>query len=176
MKIVKRVAIVLVILIAVLLVMALFIDGKYTVDQEVIINSPREQVFNYISHLKNHENYNKWSMMDPGAKMESKGQDGTVGFINSWDSEITGKGEQEIKSIKENERIDIQIRFIKPFEGIAETYMSTESIGDKTKVKWHFASEMPYPMNLMLVFMDMNDHMGKDLNESLQNLKINLEK
>jgi hypothetical protein len=34
-------------------------------------------------------------MMDPNAKMEYKGTDGTVGFISAWDSKIkyVGKGE-----------------------------------------------------------------------------------
>ncbi len=92
-------------------------------------------------------------------------QNGTVGFISSWDSEQknVGKGEQEIKNIKEGERIDYEIRFIKPFESTAPAYMITEGASNQTKVKWGFQSRMPYPMNLMMVFMDIPGMIGEDL-------------
>jgi hypothetical protein len=35
---------------------------------------------------------------------------------------------------------------------------------------------MPYPMNLMLLFMDMDGMLGKDLQQGLDNLKGVLEK
>jgi hypothetical protein len=35
---------------------------------------------------------------------------------------------------------------------------------------------MPYPMNLMLPFMNMEQMLGKDLQDGLNNLKVVLEK
>jgi hypothetical protein len=55
--------------------------------------------------------------------------------------------------------------------------MITESVSDnQTKVKWGFSGEMKYPMNLMLLFMNMEEMVGKDLATGLQNLKTKLEK
>ena len=47
---------------------------------------------------------------------------------------------------------------------------------NQTKVKWGFNGKMNYPMNLMLVLMNMDAMIGKDLATGLQNLKAVLEK
>ena len=103
---------------------------------------------------------------------------GTVGFIYAWDgNKQAGKGEQEIKQLKEGERIDMEVRFERPFKAVSETYMTTENAGGyQTKVKWVFGSKLKYPMNLMLVFMNMDKLLGKDMETSLTTLKGILEK
>ena len=65
MKIVKKILIGLAILIALVLVVALFVGKEYTAESEIIINKPKQEVFEYIKHIKNQNNYSKWNMMDP---------------------------------------------------------------------------------------------------------------
>lgn len=166
-----------VLMIAVLLIVALFTKKEYTVEREVTINKPKEEVFNYIKFQKNQDNYNKWVMVDPKAQKGYSGTDGTVGFIYAWDSKnkSLGKGEQEIKKITKGEGVNLEIRFKKPFEGVGITTMRTESVsGNKTKVKWGMAGKNPYPFNLMNLFMD--NMLGKDLEISLITLKNVIEK
>lgn len=165
-------------LIALLLIIALFTKKDYSIEREISVNKPRQDVFNYIKHLKNQAHFSKWVMIDPNLKKEFRGTDGTVGFVYAWEgNKEAGKGEQEIKKIVEGERLDVEIRFEKPFEGIAQTPFTTESISEnKTKIKWGMTSTMKYPMNLMLLFMDMDKMLGKDLEISLRNLKGILER
>jgi len=55
--------------------------------------------------------------------------------------------------------------------------MSTEAVGgNQTKVKWGFNGKMPYPMNLMLLVMNMDKMLGDQLQTGLNNLKTILEK
>lgn len=179
MKILKKILIALAIIIAIPLVIALFTRKEYSVIREVTINKPKAEVFEYVKQIKNQDQYSKWNMTDPNMKKDYKGTDGTVGFVYSWDSnnENVGKGEQEIVSIKEGEKIDMELRFIKPFEGKANAALATSSAGEnQTKVTWSFNSKMPYPMNIMLLVMNMEDMLGKDLEEGLTSLKSNLEK
>jgi hypothetical protein len=179
MKIILWILITAGIIILVILVAGLFTKKKYTVEREITINRPKNQVFSYLRLLRNQDNFSKWAKMDPAMKQEFKGTDGTVGFVSAWDSEIknVGKGEQEIVKISEGEKIDFEIRFIKPFEGEANAYMSVDSVSAaQTKVKWGFIGKMNYPMNLMLVFMNMEKMVGNDLDVGLGNLKTLLEK
>ena len=179
MRILKKILIGIAVVIALLLVTALFVKKEYTVERALTINTSKQEVFEYIKLLKNHAEFNVWSMMDPEMKTEYTGTDGTVGFKSAWDSknENVGKGEQTIAKITEGERVDFDLHFIKPFEGIAKAYMSTTaSAENQTTVKWAFESKMPYPMNLMLVFMNMDNMLGADLEKGLLNLKNNLEK
>lgn len=157
--------------------MALFVKKEYTIEREITINKPKTEVFNYVKYLKNQDNYSKWVMQDPAMNKEFRGTDGTVGFAYAWDSnkKNAGKGEQEIKNIKEGERVDIEVRFQKPFQGIATTPIITESMtANQTKVKWAMNGKSKYPLNFMNLFMD--NMLGKDLEASLDNLKTILEK
>ncbi|MDZ4758554.1 MAG: SRPBCC family protein [Bacteroidota bacterium] len=179
MKILKITLLVIVGIISLLLITALFVKKEYAIEREVTIDKPKQEVFDYVKLIKNQDNYSVWNMKDPNMKKEFKGTDGTVGFVSAWESENSevGQGEQEIKKITEGERLDMELRFKKPFEATDDAYMTTESAGDKTtKVKWGFKGKMSYPMNIMLLFMNMEDMLGNDLKAGLDNLKKEVEK
>jgi uncharacterized protein YndB with AHSA1/START domain len=165
-------------LVVLLLLLALFVKSEYAIGRTIIINKPRQEVFNYIKYLKNQDQFNKWVMMDPNLKKDFKGIDGTEGFIYAWKgNKRAGKGEQEIKRIIEGERLEVELRFEKPFEAIGHAPFVTESVdGNQTKLSWGLSSRMKYPMNIMLLFMNMDKLLGKDLDTSLGNLKTILEK
>jgi hypothetical protein len=168
-----------VLLVAVVAVLAFIAPTDFKVERSVTINKPKAEVFGYLKFLKNQNNWGPWYKKDPGMKLESRGTDGTVGFVSAWDSENdeVGAGEQEIKKIVEGERVDTQLRFKRPFESQSDAYMTTESAGeDQTKVRWGFSGSMPRPMNVMLIMMDMDKEVGKDFDEGLNNLKTILEK
>jgi hypothetical protein len=179
MKILKKIVFVLLGLLILLLVVALFVKKEYAVVREVTINKPKAEVFEYVKYLKNQDNYSVWAKMDPNMKKQYRGTDGTVGFVSAWDSKIkdVGTGEQEITKILEGERLDVELRFLKPFKSTDYAYMITQNVYDnQTKVMWGFTGKMPYPMNLMLLCMNMDKILGKDLETGLSNLKANLEK
>ena len=157
-------------LIALVLVVAAFTHKDYSVRRSIVIDKPKAEVFQYIRHLKNLDHYSKWVMADPNMKKSYRGMDGTVGFVFAWDgNQEAGKGEQEIKNIIEGERMDLEIRFERPFAGIASTPLTTEAVASgQTRVTWGMSSAMKYPMNAMLLFMNMDSLLGKDLETSLK--------
>ena len=163
-------------IIVLLLIAALFIKKDYITHREIIIHVPHQTVFDYIKQIKNQDNFNKWIMVDPEMKKGFKGTDGTVGFIYSWNgNKEAGEGEQEIKSITEGKNIETEIRFVRPFAGIAHAKMTTDSLPDnQTKVGWNTASKMKYPLNIMISFIVKM--LEKDMATSLTNLKNILEK
>jgi hypothetical protein len=165
-------------IIAALLIVALFIPNGMKATREIVINKPNAEVFNYIRHLKNHDNFSKWATMDPKMKKEFRGIDGTVGFINAWEgNKKVGKGEQEIKGIEDGKKIDFELRFEKPFKSVAKAVMTTEAADiNSTKVVWGFEGSMNYPMNVIKLFMNIEKAMGDDFATGLSNLKRILEK
>jgi hypothetical protein len=174
-----KILIVVLIIIAIPLVLAIFTKKEYHIEKMVTINRPKRTVFDYIRMLKNQDNFSVWAMMDPGMKKHFSGTDGNPGFVSGWEStnKKVGKGEQEIKKVTDGERIDYEIRFIEPFAGIASASMQTDSLSPaETRVTWQFDSRMNYPMNLMLLFMNMDKMVGNDLEKGLVNLKQVLEK
>jgi hypothetical protein len=178
MRTLKRILITLVAIILVVLIIAAFEKKNYAVERKILIEKPRAEVFSYIKLLSNQNLYSKWASLDPQMKKEFRGTDGTVGFISAWESKDkhVGKGEQEITRIKEGERIDYEIRFLKPFKSTSPAYMITDSLSEnQTLLKWGFSGKMNYPMNIMLLFMNMEESIGKDFDTGLKNLKSILE-
>ena len=178
MKILKIILIVVAVLIAIPLVVALFVKKTYSVERQITIERPKQEVFDYVRLLRNQNNFSKWATMDPAMKQDYKGTDGEAGFVSSWESDKkdVGKGEQTIAGVTEGERIDYDLHFIEPFESRSKAYLITEPVSDsQTKVTWGFTGKMNYPMNLMQLFMNMEDMIGDDLNTGLTNLKHILE-
>jgi len=163
----------------VMMIAGVFIKKEYTITRDIIIDKPVEDVFAYLKFVKNQQFFSKWWMIDPNAKKTYTGVDGSEGFIAAWDSQNkqAGKGEQEMTKLTPGERIDYEIRFEKPFKGVAYSYITTYStIPTSTKVTWVFYGVNKYPMNLMSALLKLNTMLGNDLQQSLQNLKNILEK
>lgn len=175
MKILKKILLVILILIALPFIIAIFISREYDVKRDVVVNKPKAEVFDYVKHIKNQDYYNPWNTADPNMKKNFTGTDGTVGFIYAWDgnSEV-GQGEQEITEIAEGEHINMDLRFIRPFEGVAYSYMTTKDTVGGTKVTWGMKGYSNYPMNFMNLFMEGS--LGGTFEKGLAKLKTNLEK
>jgi uncharacterized protein YndB with AHSA1/START domain len=178
MKIVKKLLIGIAGIIALIMLVAAFVKKDFAVEREVVINKPRAEVYNYLKMLKNQDNWSVWAKMDPNMKKTYRGTDGTVGFVSAWEGNSdVGSGEQEIKAMQENTRIDYELRFIKPWESTSPVYMTLEdAAAGSTKLKWAISGKMTYPTNIMMLFMDMDAALGKDFADGLNNLKALLNK
>lgn len=177
-KFLKIMALVFAGILTLILLVALIVKKEYSVEREITIAKSKQVVFDYTKFLKNQDNFSVWAKIDPKMKQEFRGTDGKAGFVSAWDSENkkAGKGEQEITKISEGERIDYEIRFLKPMKSTDNAFLAFSTINDSTtSVKWGFYGKMKYPMNLMLLFMDMDAVLGKDLEGGLKNLKVVLE-
>ncbi|MBV9988674.1 MAG: SRPBCC family protein [Chitinophagaceae bacterium] len=166
-------------LIVLLLIIGLFVRKSFTIERQATINRPVEPVFDYLKYIRNQDDFNPWSQMDPNMQKTYSGTDGTVGFVSAWESNMKrgpGKGEQEIKTIEPNKRLDVELRFLKPFRSVSPAWFVTDPVSaDKTKVSWGMYCKFNYPMNLMGVFMNFDKQMGKELDRGLGMLKNNLE-
>ncbi len=178
-KILIAVLVLIVLLIGALAVLAFIAPTELKVERTITINKPKAEIFAYVKNLKNQTAWGPWHKKDPSMKIETRGTDGTPGFVSSWNStnNDVGEGEQEIKKITEGERMDTELRFKRPFETKSDAYLITEAAGDdQTKVKWGFTSSMPRPLNIMCLVIDMDKAVGKDFEEGLASLKTIMEK
>ena len=163
-------------IIALLLFIALFIKKEHYVKREIIINAPRQKVFEYIRLLKNQDEFNDHAKAGADRKTAFKGTDGTVGYIYSWSGDKkAGEGEKEIKNIIEGQRIETEIRFVKPMRTSSIVIMETASLSDdQTQVSWSNAGTLKYPVNIFVPILEKK--LPKAMDSSLSNLKNILEK
>lgn len=179
MKIIKKILLVLIVFVVLLAIAGLFMKKDYAVEREITINQPKDSIFKFVKFVKNQDQFSVWNQKDPNMKRHYTGTDGTVGFIYGWESQDknVGVGEQELKKITEGERVDFELRFKVPMESTDNAYITTEALSPtQTKVKWGFFGKMPYPFNIMMPFMGLDEMLGKDMQTGLDNLKTVLEK
>ena len=160
-----------------LLITAFFMKREHYVNCEIIINAPRQKVFDFLKLIKNQDQFNKWATTDKeNRKEEFKGTDGTVGFIYAWSgNKDAGEGEKEIKNLIEGKRIETEIRFVRPMRVSASVTFVMESLPDnQTKVNMINTGTLKYPLNIMIPMVEKN--FPKDMDASLSTLKNILEK
>ncbi|TGL63314.1 SRPBCC family protein [Leptospira sarikeiensis] len=176
MKVLKIILYSLLGIMVLILVIAVFLSKTFKIQEEIVIDKPKQEVFNYIKILNNQVQYAKWFMLDPETEFSSKGTDGELGFIHSWKSknENVGIGEQEIIKKTEGELLGVEIRFQWPFESKDSAYTKLEPISDhQTKLISVFEGKMDYPMNLMIPIICGD--LGEDLRGNLARLKSIIE-
>lgn len=178
-KIIIALVAIVVLLVAAIAVTSFVAKTECKVEREITINKPKAEIYNYVKVLKNQNDWGPWYKKEPTMKQEFRGTDGTVGFVTHWtgQSDEVGEGEQEIKKLVENERMDTELRFIRPFESKADAFLILEPVNEsQTKVKWGFTTKFPRPMNIMFLVMDMDALIGKDFADGLSSLKTIMEK
>ncbi len=176
MKLLKRILLFILALVILVLIAALFISKEFSLSKEVVINKPKQEVFDYAKLIRNQEKYSVWVMADPNIKIAYTGTDGSVGFTSSWESKDknVGVGAQEIIEVKEGESMKVEIRFKEPMEGTNYANTTLTALSDnQTKVTTTFSGKSTYPMNIMNLFMEQ--FVGKDMQTNLNNIKKNLE-
>lgn len=173
MKILKRIGLGILAIIAILLIVALFVPNDFNYEKSITINKPIEQVWENTNSLTDLDKWSPWMEYDPNMKKELTGIDGTVGAKSSWESENehVGKGSQTITKIEAPTLFATELKFYKPYESEAQGFVKLKSEGNKTIVTWGFESDIPYPFNLMKLTMNMEEAMGKDFNFGLSKLK-----
>lgn len=164
-------------IIALIVLLALVAPKTYNVSRSITINKPISEVFDYLKYLKNQDEWSPWKKKDPNMKQEHTGTDATVGFIARWEgNKDVGTGEQEITKITENESVESQLRFYKPWKSQSDAYLTTRSVGENaTEVVWGFKGVNKMPSNIFFLFFNMDKTVGKDFEEGLRDLKQILE-
>lgn len=168
-----------IILVIVMLVVTLAVLGPkyYDVSRSKEIAKPKVEVFEFLKYLKNQQQWSPWDKKEPNMEKRFTGTDGEVGAVNYWKGKKVGEGEQEITKIVEGERMEGELRFMKPFKSTSDSYLIAEEISPKeTKVIWGFKGKNAFPMTIIALFMNIDKMVGKDFEEGLQDLKVILEK
>jgi hypothetical protein len=165
-------------IIALFIILALFAPKTYDVSRSIVVNRSLSDTFQYLKLIKNQDHWSPWKKRDPNMKQSQTGVDGTVGFINRWEgNKDVGKGEQELIAFEENKSIDSELRFLKPWKSVSIGYFWVKEVEKgKTEVTWGFRGTNKVPMNIMMLFYNMDKMVGKDFEEGLASLKAELEK
>ncbi len=170
-KVIKFIFVFLLILIGVFFVLPLFTTNKYTVERTIQVDDEKEVITSFVADFNHFDKWSPWSEIDTNMQVTIHGESGTAGSSYHWNgNEEVGEGIMTL-SRKQQDTLRVNLKFVEPFESENPTYYAFHETKNGTKVTWHMEGEMAYPWNIMLLFMDMEDAIGKDFEKGLEKLK-----
>ena len=174
---IKGIAIVVVLLIAVVLIFAATRPDKFRVQRSAGIKAPPEKIFPFINDLRNFGAWSPYEKKDPAMKRSFSGPASGKGAVYEWDGDKNvGQGRMEIADTAPPSKVTIKLDFVRPFETHNMVEFTLAPKGDATDVTWAMQGPTPYVAKLMHVFFDMDSMVGKDFEAGLANLKSLAEK
>ncbi|MBL1219755.1 SRPBCC family protein [Chryseobacterium sp. L7] len=147
-----------VILVALYALIAIFaFDKKNHFERSVVINAPKEKVWQHVGSLKGYNVWDPFSKTDKDIVITYSGTGDKVGDSYHWKgNDKVGEGEQSVTQLVPNEKMITKLHFIKPFEGDAVATFTLIPEGNGTKVTWAMDNELNSMMKIMKPMMDMN--------------------
>lgn len=174
MKIVKRIVLFILLIVGALLIFGMFLPSKYKVERTVLINAPKESVWNQVVYYKNFNNWSYWYSLDSTAKTSVVGTDGQKGCKYTWDSKNgkVGSGEQTRGEIKPMEYIESHLHFTAPMESSSEGYTKLADSAGGIKVSYGVTGENSLISRIVVFFLGgMEKLVGPAFEKSMEKLK-----
>lgn len=175
MKILKILLFIVLAFVGIFLILGLIAPKEYAVKRSVRINAPVNLVKDQVVKFKNFQQWEPWGEADPNMKVSVDGTDGTVGAIYRWEgNNEVGSGTQEIIKITED-RVDLKLNFTAPWESEDYVYYEFNDLGKGMEVVWGMKGTNPFPMNVLMMFMNLEEMIGSQYDKGLGQLKARCE-
>lgn len=155
-------------LIAVVLILAAIMPGKYLIEKEIVINKTPAETFTKVSDFNYYRSWNPWQKSEPTAKYKISGNPSAVGHKYYWEGKKIGSGSLTVKSLNPNTSIELSLEFLKPWKTQAHDNWKFEDLKNgSTKVTWQNSGPLPYPIARLMgpvISKNLNDQFVQGLN------------
>jgi hypothetical protein len=175
MKILKRILLVLVVLVALFVVIGFFLPSRYRVERSVVIESTPAAIYGQISNFKNWLQWTAWNQTKyPDMQVKFDGPETGVGAGYSWEGKSTGQGSIKFTRVEPEKGIAYDLEF-EHGKYKSTGAIALEKAGDRIKVTWSNEGDLGgNPVNRYFGLM-MDRMIGPDFEEGLNNLKQKIE-
>lgn len=175
MRLLKRFAFGLIIIVALLAIIGMFLPRNIEVARSIEIDAPASKIFPQFATLKNTVPWSPWLHHDPNTKLSFSDQPSGVGASMTWasDHQSVGSGTMTITDERVNEHLTVALDFGDMGGGTA-TWDLVETDG-KTMATWGMQTDMGAgPIGRWMGLM-MDGWIGADYELGLENLKALVE-
>ncbi len=168
----KKIALVLVLLVVAFFIFVATRPSEFRIARSIKISAPPAEVFAHVNDFHKWDAWSPWVKVDPAAKVTFEGPAEGEGAIFKWagNNEV-GEGSMLLTESKPNEFVRIQLNFLKPFAGTAQSEFTFKPEGDQTMVTWSMAGKNNFVAKAVCLFMDCDKMIGDKYNEGLASMK-----
>lgn len=139
------------------------------IHKSISINASVDQVFNTVNDFSQWQPWSPWLIQEPEAVV-------TVADDKKyyeWKGNRTGEGNMKIIQENENQALEMDLAFLKPWKSTAKVRFEFEAKGDVTEVHWLMDSSWPF--FLFWMKKSMTAYIGMDYERGLMMLKDYIE-
>ena len=170
MKVLKKILIVLLVLVALLVIVSFFLPSTYTVTRTAVMKAPPEAVFNQFNDFNNWRQWNTFDDMYKEIQYTTSDPSSGVGAKQNWVANKNEKGEMTIVKSEPGKELDFTIAF----EGFDEPmygFVTLEPVAEGTKVTWMDKGNMGNNPLYKYMGLFMDGMMGGNMEKSLDNVR-----
>ena len=167
----KKILLILAAVVVVLLVVIAMQPADFSVSRSATVNAPPTAVFAQVNDFRKWEAWSPWLKMDPNTKVTFDGPAEGKGAKYAWVSEKTGEGNMTILESQPDERILIDLIFVKPFAADNDVEFTFKPEGTATEVTWTMMGKNNFMGKAFGLFMDVEKMVGSDFEKGLAGIK-----
>ena len=174
---VKKIAIIIGILVAGILIYAANRPDTFRIERSTSIKTAPEKIFPHINGFHQWEAWSPWEKIDPAVRRSYLGADSGKGAVYVWmGNKDVGHGNMKIIESTPSSNVVIKIDFIQPFEAHNTIEFTLEPQGDAAKVTQAMYGPSPFVSRLVGLFCSMDKMVGQKFEEGQASLKAIAEK
>ncbi|MEX2015188.1 MAG: SRPBCC family protein [Candidatus Hydrogenedentales bacterium] len=162
--------------IVVFLIVVAMRPGQFRISRAATMAAPPAAVFQHVNDLHRWDAWSPWAKRDPNMKVTYSGAEAGTGARYAWvGNKDVGEGSMTITDSRSNERVVIQLEFMKPFRASNTADFLFEPVDGQTRVTWTMTGKNNFMFKTMGLFMNMDKMIGNDFEKGLAVLKAIVE-
>ena len=168
----KKIAIVLIVIIAAFAVVAALQPADFRITRSATIAAPPEAVFPHVNDMHQWQEWSPWAKLDPAAKVSFDGPASGKGASFAWAGNMeVGVGRMTVTESHPSDLIRFQLDFEKPMKGtnIAEFTFKLE--GAQTAVTWTMSGKNGFVAKAFGLIVNCDKMVGGQFEKGLATLK-----
>ncbi len=163
--------VVLVIIVALGITIATRPDA-FRVQRSTTIAALPAAVFPYMNDFHRWPEWSPWEKLDPTMQRTHSGAPAGVGARYAWSgNKKAGEGSMTITDSRANERVLIDLDFLKPFKSSNVTEFALSPAASGTQVSWTMTGKQNTALKAFSLVTSMDKIVGGDFERGLANLK-----
>ncbi len=151
-------------------------DTNFEISRSAKIEAGPERIFPLIDQFREWTKWSPWEGIDPDLARDYQGPAAGVGGIYSWNgNRKVGEGRMENVGSVPNERVEVELEFIKPFKARNLATFTLKPATGGTEVTWTMTGHQSFFQRAMGKLFRMDAYLGREFEKGLSQLKASAE-
>lgn len=151
--------------------------NNYQVSRFIEVARTAQQIFDFISDLRNYSQWSPWMQHDPQVSITLEGKPATVGATYAWKgNKKIGEGCMIFEKIESPRSVFLKVEFYKPWKGTSLVEWRIEPNGAGCRVSWIMnGTYSGFLQKQLMKIFNLDKMIGRDFERGLSLLKEKVE-